>query len=41
MSRREAQPGADYPPVPLSADEVQGQPDNGQPERLKAVDPPS
>jgi len=41
MSRREAQPGADYPPEPLSADEVRGQPENGQPERLKAVDPPS
>ena len=41
MSRRDAQPDAGYPPVPLSADEVQGQPGNGQPERLKAVDPPS
>jgi RND superfamily putative drug exporter len=41
MSRRGAEPGAEYPPVPMSADEVRGQPDNGQPERLKAVDPPS
>jgi RND superfamily putative drug exporter len=41
MSRREAQLGPEHPPVPLSADEVQGQPGNGQPERLKAVDPPS
>jgi RND superfamily putative drug exporter len=41
MSRRDAQPDAGHPPVPLSADEVQGQPGNAQPERLKAVDPPS
>ena len=41
MSHRQAQPDAGYPPLPLSADEVRGRPENGHPERLKAADPPS
>jgi RND superfamily putative drug exporter len=40
MSRAHAHPDAALPSSQLSPDEVTGQADNGQPERLKASDPP-
>jgi RND superfamily putative drug exporter len=40
MSRARAVPDAAAPPAVRSADEVAGQRENGQPERLKAADPP-
>ena len=41
MGRAHAHPDAELPAAPLSPDEVTGQPGNGQPERLKAADPPA
>jgi RND superfamily putative drug exporter len=41
MSRAHLHPDAAIPPAALSPDEVTGQHENGQPERLKAADPPA
>jgi MMPL family len=41
MSRAHAHPDATPPPAVPGLDEAHGEPGNGQPERLKAADPPA